>query len=334
MTRLDSSRLFSSPSSSRSVVRLLGWPFGGDESSASSPPFAVEGATVTQEPAPPGATDVPHEPLAGDNCGPERMGRSWSANQIVSYYGNPYAEHSAHPWQHEPDELASMLKERAHDLDALNGFRGCSPRSTSCMRRRNQNPREWLYSIRCDDTSKRISKSLAGRVSSYSSTCRSGEVTSDGDKKVFPYLKASNVHVAIDPEFTMGPGEVPGQVIGHVDAAQINLAQQTLEDFAAQNGLASKILIVHQFDAAMITDPENIASFPHVQVVVDMDGFGPKETKIRKFGFSRSRRTLESEDLLQAGRPGDDRRRGAATQSRRDHLSVDARRRVLTRRTR
>jgi hypothetical protein len=34
----------------------------------------------------------------------------------------------------------------------------------------------------------------------------------------------------------------------------------------------------------MITDPENIASLQHVQVVIDMDGFGPKETKIRKFG--------------------------------------------------
>jgi len=270
------------------LYALIGWPFGGDESSASAPPFAVEGATVTPEPKSPGATDVPHEPLAGDNCGPAADGSFMSANQIVSYYGNPYAKQLGILGQHEPDELASMLKERAHDLDELNGFRGVQPAFHIVYETAQPEPREnGLYLQYVDDETMQTYFDVA---------CREGFFVfldlqigrSDVEteiRKVFPYLKASNVHVAIDPEFTMGPGEVPGQVIGHVDAAQINLAQQTLEDFAVQNGLPSKILIVHQFDEAMITDPENIGSFPHVQVVVDMDGFGPKETKIRKFGF-------------------------------------------------
>ena len=269
------------------LYALVGWPFGGDESSASSQPGVVEGATDTPERASTGATDGPHEPVAGDNCGPAADGSFMSANQIVSYYGNPYAEQLGILGQHDPEDLASMLKERARDLDALNGFRGVQPAFHIVYETAQPDPREnGLYLQYVDDETMQQYFDIA---------CRDGFFVfldlqigrSDVEteiRKIFPYLHGSNVHVAIDPEFTMGPGEVPGQVIGHVDAAQINVAQQVLDDFAVENGLPSKILIVHQFDEAMITDPENIASFPHVQVVVDMDGFGPKETKIRKFG--------------------------------------------------
>ena len=35
----------------------------------------------------------------------------------------------------------------------------------------------------------------------------------------------------------------------------------------------------------MLTHPDRIVLDPKVQVVIDMDGFGPKETKIKKFGW-------------------------------------------------
>lgn len=270
------------------LYALIGWPFGGGDSPPASNAVAVEGASTTPAPADPEATNVPHEPEAGDNCAPAADASFMSANQIVSYYGNPYAAQLGILGQHEPDELASMLKDRARELDALNGFRGVQPAFHIVYETAQPEPREnGLYLQYVDDETMQQYFDVACREGFFvfldlqiGRSDIATEVT-----KILPYLHGSNVHVAIDPEFTMGPGEVPGQVIGHVDAAQINAAQQILDSFAAENGLPIKILVVHQFDAAMITDPENIAGFPHVQVVIDMDGFGPKETKIRKFGF-------------------------------------------------
>lgn len=270
------------------LYALIGWPFGGDDSPPAPNAVAVEGASTTPQPADPEATNVPHEPEAGDNCAPAADASFMSANQIVSYYGNPYAATLGILGEHEPDELAPMLKERARDLDALNGFRGMQPAFHIVYATAQPDPREnGLYLNYVDDATMQTYFDVACREGFFVfldlQIGRSDLVTEI--TKIFPYLKASNVHVAIDPEFTMGPGEVPGEVIGHVDAAQVNAAQQILNDFAVENGLTDKILVIHQFDEAMITDPENFAAFPRVQVVVDMDGFGPKETKIRKFGF-------------------------------------------------
>jgi hypothetical protein len=262
--------------------------FGGGESSASSNgPGIVGGVTETPLAVEPGATSVPHEPAVGDDCGPSADGSFMSANQIVSYYGNPYAEQLGILGQHDPEDLTAMLKDRARSLDALNGFRGVQPAFHIVYETAQPEPRDnGLYLQYVDDQTMQEYFTIACREGFYVFLdLQIGRSDVEAEiRKVFPYLKASNVHIAIDPEFTMGPGEIPGQVIGHVTAEQINAAQEVLEDFAVENGLPTKILIVHQFDEAMITDPENIADFAHVNVVIDMDGFGPKETKIRKFG--------------------------------------------------
>jgi hypothetical protein len=268
------------------VYALIGWPFGGDDN---APAAAVEGATNTPEPIATALAEspAPHEPDTGDDCAPGVTKSFLSANQIVSYYGNPYAEQLGILGQHDPEELASMLKQRASDLDALNGFRGVQPAFHIVYETAQPQPTDnGLYLLYVDDGTMQEYFDLACREHFFvfldlqiGRSSVEEEVT-----KVLPYLHGSNVHLAIDPEFTMNAGEIPGQVIGHVNAAQINAAQQILSDYAAQNHLPDKILVVHQFDEAMISDPENIAAFPNVHVVIDMDGFGPKETKVRKFG--------------------------------------------------
>ncbi|HEY5640852.1 MAG TPA: hypothetical protein VIW01_12475, partial [Dehalococcoidia bacterium] len=73
------------------------------------------------------------------------------------------------------------------------------------------------------------------------------------------------------------------QQIGHLDAVQINRAQQILEDLIEEHNLGDKILVVHQFQESMITNKDDIDSFRRVRLVIDMDGFGPRETKLAKF---------------------------------------------------
>jgi hypothetical protein len=93
------------------------------------------------------------------------------------------------------------------------------------------------------------------------------------------YLKMTNVHLGIDPEFSMKGGEVPGSKIGTFNAEDINVAVDYLADLVKKNNLPPKILVVHRFTEGMIRGYERIKKVPEVQVVIDMDGWGDKTLK-------------------------------------------------------
>jgi hypothetical protein len=93
------------------------------------------------------------------------------------------------------------------------------------------------------------------------------------------YLKMPNVHLGIDPEFSLKNGEVPGSRIGSFNSDDINFAVDYLTNIVRKNNLPPKILVIHRFTQGMITDYEKIKKTPEVQVVIDMDGWGSKILK-------------------------------------------------------
>lgn len=94
-----------------------------------------------------------------------------------------------------------------------------------------------------------------------------------------PYLKLPNVHLGIDPEFSMKNGEVPGKKIGYFTAEDINDAIEILANTVRENNLPPKVLVVHRFTQGMIKNYKEIKIMPEVQVVINMDGFGDKILK-------------------------------------------------------
>ena len=93
------------------------------------------------------------------------------------------------------------------------------------------------------------------------------------------YLKLPNVHLGIDPEFSMKNGERPGSKIGTFTAEDINDAVAILAKLVREHHLPPKVLIVHRFTQGMVTGYKNIKTVPEVQIVMDMDGFGEKYLK-------------------------------------------------------
>ncbi|MEO6721771.1 MAG: hypothetical protein ABIN67_15680 [Ferruginibacter sp.] len=93
------------------------------------------------------------------------------------------------------------------------------------------------------------------------------------------YLLMPDVHLGIDPEFSMKNGEVPGSKIGTFNSDDINAAIDFLADLVRKNNLPPKILVVHRFTQGMVTGYDKIKKVPEVQVVMDMDGFGDKILK-------------------------------------------------------
>lgn len=110
--------------------------------------------------------------------------------------------------------------------------------------------------------------------------CQFGRRTVQDEIEAFlPWLEEPHVHLALDPEFHIEAGEVPGEVLGTIDASWVTYAQETLAEFTMQRGLPPKILIVHQFNLYSISNPEQIPPVPGVQFVLEIDGWGAPEAK-------------------------------------------------------
>ncbi len=93
------------------------------------------------------------------------------------------------------------------------------------------------------------------------------------------WMRLEHVHLAVDPEFTMAPGEKPGVDLGSMDGEVVNRIQALLQTTAQEAGVSNKILIVHQFQYSMIENKDKIAAVPGVQLVIDMDGWGAPDLK-------------------------------------------------------
>ncbi|MBU6371016.1 MAG: hypothetical protein KGH93_02170 [Patescibacteria group bacterium] len=89
------------------------------------------------------------------------------------------------------------------------------------------------------------------------------------------WLALPQVHLAIDPEFAMQPGQIPGdQYVGSLDAKDINWTIDYLANIVKTNGLPPKILVIHRYREHMVTNSQDIETPPEVQVVMNMDGWG------------------------------------------------------------
>ena len=96
-------------------------------------------------------------------------------------------------------------------------------------------------------------------------------------------LLEPDVNVALDPEWRMGPTEVPGTVIGSVGVDELNAATQYLADLVRVHNLPRKVVVLHQFTPFMIRERERLAARPELSVVIQLDGFGSPEAKLAKY---------------------------------------------------
>jgi hypothetical protein len=92
-------------------------------------------------------------------------------------------------------------------------------------------------------------------------------------------LRLRHVHLALDPEWAVGEDGVPGIQVGHLAASEIRGAQEALATLIESESLPPKLLVVHQFERAMISEKKALAPVPGVQLVIDADGHGAPARK-------------------------------------------------------
>jgi hypothetical protein len=96
-------------------------------------------------------------------------------------------------------------------------------------------------------------------------------------------LQEPDVSLALDPEWKMDPGQIPGQAIGHTDARSINAVSAWLSQLVTANHLPQKLLVVHQFTDGMITNRQRLKARPNLAMAIHVDGFGDPANKRQKY---------------------------------------------------
>ena len=97
------------------------------------------------------------------------------------------------------------------------------------------------------------------------------------------WLEEPDVALALDPEWRMGPDEIPGQTIGSVDAGEVNAVSSWLAEIVSRRRLPEKLLVVHQFTDGMIARRAALEDPPGVALTLNADGFGTKDQKLAKY---------------------------------------------------
>jgi hypothetical protein len=93
-------------------------------------------------------------------------------------------------------------------------------------------------------------------------------------------LKLPNVGLALDPEWHLGPHQLPLRQIGSVGIKQVNDVVDWLARLTAKYRLPQKLLELHEFRLTMIRDIQNLDTrHADLAIVVNMDGQGAPATK-------------------------------------------------------
>jgi hypothetical protein len=225
--------------------------------------------------ASPPARPKPVWPVKGPDPLP---GSILPAKRIVAYYGNPLSKRMGILGEVPPDEMLKRLDREVRAWERADSTTPVVPAlHLIAMVAQASAGSDGMYRARMSD-------SLIERVYGWAQRHKAimfldlqvGKSTLQAElPRLTSYFSRPDVHLAIDPEFSMKRGGVPGKRIGTYDAADVNHAIDFLADLVEKHNLPPKVLVVHRFTRPMLTNASKIKLDPRVQVVIHMDGWGP-----------------------------------------------------------
>ena len=244
------------------------------QTAPTEPPATQPAPAATTVPSP---TPQPEVALTGDEIFPEY--------RVLSYYGFPGEVNMGVLGEYDMPTLLEKLKAQAAEYEAIDDrpYQLAFEVIASVAQQWEGEDGDYLAYIGQDVLQQYIDFTAANGLLLILDVQFGHKTVQEEVAAMEPYLKYPHVQLALDPEFSVGEGQVPGTVIGEIDAADINYAQNELARISAENDLPPKLLIVHQFHYDSITNREQVATVPGVQFVLEVDGFGSPEEKLATF---------------------------------------------------
>lgn len=197
--------------------------------------------------------------------------------RIVAYYGNFYSAQMGVLGQYPPEQMLEKLNTEIKEWEKADTLTPVVPAIHYIAVTAQRNPGiDGKYRLRMPHTQIDKAIELASQVNGIVFLdIQVGLSTLQQEIPVLKkYLLMPQVHLGIDPEYAMKNGQPPGSNIGTFDAADINYAAEYLAVLVNENNLPPKILVVHRFTNAMLTNYKLIKTRKEVQFVINMDGFG------------------------------------------------------------
>ena len=206
--------------------------------------------------------------------------------RVIAYYGNLYSTRMGALGEYSEDVMIGMLKDEARKWEAADPSTPVQIALHYIASTAQGSPGdEGFYTLRMPDSE--IDKVIKMAEKAGAIVFLDLQIGLSDLEREIPYLdkylKMPQVHLGLDPEFAMKGGQAPGKVIGTMDADDINFAAEHLAKIVRDNNLPPKILVVHRFTSKMLTNYQNIQPLPEVQIVIHMDGWGPKAQKINTY---------------------------------------------------
>lgn len=204
-------------------------------------------------------------------------------HRIVAYYGNLYSKKMGVLGEYPEDEMLSRLDAEVKKWEVADPATPVLPAlHYIAVVAQGSAGTDGKYRSRMPD--KEIDKvlAMADKIGAivFLDIQVGFSTVQDEVPRLEKYLKLSNVHLGLDPEFSMKTGIRPGKIVGTMDATDVNFAAEYLAKLVKENNLPPKILIVHRYTQKMLTNYQDIKPLPEVQLVINMDGWGGKAKKI------------------------------------------------------
>ena len=231
-----------------------------------------EAGTATVDPGAAGRAPVDQD--ASENVLP--------ANRIVAFYGHPHDGALGILGTTTMDDLYDQIMVKVADWEAADPSRPVIPAFeviTSVAQGVPGNDDSFLLDTDFETIQEYIDFAADHDMLVFLDTQVGSRSIPDEIDRLMPLLEQPNVHLAIDPEFAVDPGETPGDDLGEIDAADVNDAQQRMADLSAELGIPQKLVLVHQFHYTMIENKENVEDVPGVELIIHADGHGGPEEK-------------------------------------------------------
>ncbi len=218
-----------------------------------------------------------------------RPGAILPAKRIVAFYGNPLSKKMGVLGEYPVDEMLTKLDHAVAEWREADPSTPVQPALHLVAVVAPGAPgRDGLYRTRMDTALiEKVYRWAQSRHAILFLDIQVAKSTLQQEiPRLMPFLSRPDVHLAIDPEFSMHyerEGMAPGKKVGEFDAVDVNYAAKMLEEVVDQHHLPPKILIVHRWTKKMVFHASKIELDPRVQIVMDMDGWGPPWLKFDSY---------------------------------------------------
>jgi hypothetical protein len=203
--------------------------------------------------------------------------------RILAFYGNLYSVHMGILGELPPDQMLQKLADTKAKWEAADPTTPVMPAvEYIAIVAQGDGGSDGMYRAVMPDSEIEKAYALAKRAGGiFIIDLQVGKSTIQRELPKFKkYLERSDVHLAIDPEFSMKSGDKPGDVVGTFDASDVNYVVNFLDGIVKDKQLPPKVLLVHRFTQNMVTHATAITPSADVQVIMNMDGWGPQANKI------------------------------------------------------